>query len=87
MELTRKTTILMTPTQHDQMRAEAARRGKSVGQLIREACEQLYLKPPASERLAAIRELGELNLPVAEVAEMKAEYVADDKLTSGSEAP
>ncbi len=79
MELTRKTTILMTADQHDKLRAEAARRGKSLGRLIREACEQLYLQPQTSDRVDAVDAMGQLDLPVDDVARIKGEYIARDK--------
>jgi predicted DNA-binding protein len=65
MELSRKTTILLTPELHDRMTRLAARRGTSLGGLVREACMAHYGLVPREERIAAVEELGALSLPVA----------------------
>ena len=76
MELTKKTTILFSPEQHDQLSRLAAQRGTSLGELVREACERQYGIRPAEDRRAAVRQLAALRLPVGPVADMKRESVA-----------
>jgi predicted DNA-binding protein len=65
MELSRKTTILFSPELHDRLTRLAARRGTSLGGLVREACEAHYGLVPRDERIAAVEELARLSLPVA----------------------
>lgn len=73
MELTQKTTILLTPELHTRLTTLARRKGVSMGQLIRAAVEAQYGLIDASARMDAVRALGELALPVGEPGEMKAE--------------
>lgn len=73
MELSRKTTILLSPALHDRLVQLARRRGVSMGQLIRQAVESQYGWVDADERLEAVRALGALALPVGSPAAMKAE--------------
>jgi hypothetical protein len=77
MELERKTTILLTPALHARLQRLARTRGTSMGALIREAVEAQYGLTSMDERLAAVRELASLSLPVGTPAEMKAESVDD----------
>ena len=76
--LRKKTTILLTDTLHERLSGLAARRGVSMGHLIREAVEARYGIVDAEARLAAVHALGALDLPVAEVATMKAESLPYD---------
>lgn len=73
MELSRKTTILMSPALHDRLVRLAQRRGVSMGHLIRQAVVGQYGWIDADERLEAVRELGALSLPVGSTAAMKVE--------------
>jgi len=73
----RKTTILLPPQLHERLAALAEEQGSSMGRLIREACRQVYGATDRSEGLEAVRALGALALPVASVAAMKREYVAE----------
>jgi len=76
MELSRKTTILLSPDLHDHLTEIARQRGTSLGQLVREACEARYGLVSPEERGSAVEELGRLRLPVAAVSTMKRQSVA-----------
>jgi predicted DNA-binding protein len=74
--LTVKTTILLTPELHRRLTSYAERRGVSMGALVREACETVYgADIDRTARLAAVRELEALALPVGDVGDMKRESV------------
>lgn len=73
MELTRKTTILLTSELHERLSSLARRRGVSMGQLVRSAVEAQYGLVDSSTRQEAVRSLGTLSLPVGSPAELKAE--------------
>jgi hypothetical protein len=77
MELTKKTTILLPPDLHEQLSVLARERRVSVGHLIRSACRKQYCVVSKEERLAAVRELCRLKLPVGSVARMKRESATD----------
>jgi predicted DNA-binding protein len=84
MELSRKTTILFPPELHERLARLAARRGTSLGGLVREACQAYYGLVPREERITAVEELAALSLPVAEPAVLERESVPrpDDLLPS-----
>jgi len=73
MELSKKTTILLTPEQHAHLARTARRRRTSIGDLIRKACEAQYGLQSDSDRLSAVEALGELDLPVSTPGKMKQE--------------
>jgi predicted DNA-binding protein len=75
VELTKKTTILLPPELHQQLTDLAARRGTSLGALVREACTVTYGLVDQEARLAAADALGALSLPVDEPSVMKRESV------------
>lgn len=75
MELTKKTTILFPPDLHHRLSELAARRGTSLGELVRQACKREYGLASGEERLAAVRSLAALDLPVGTAAEMAGESV------------
>ncbi|MEO7363155.1 MAG: hypothetical protein ABI120_22670 [Gemmatimonadaceae bacterium] len=75
MELSKKTTILLSEAGHRQLAAVAARRGVSMGMLIREACEQVYGVVDTDDRVSAVGALTALSLPVGTPAAMKRESV------------
>jgi len=77
MELSKKTTILLSPDAHQQLTELAARRGVSLGTLVREACVAQYGLTDSETREAAVSALGRLSLPVGTVREMKRESVPD----------
>ncbi len=82
MELTKKTTILFPPELHRRLSNLAARRGRSLGDLVREACELQYGVVGSSAQVKAVRELARLELPVGTPEEIKRELVpgADELL-------
>ena len=75
MELSQKTTILLSPALHERLVALARRRGVSMGHLIRQAVEAQYDLVDAEERMDAVRALSALSLPVGTPDEMKAESI------------
>jgi len=77
MDISKKTTILFTPEQHRRLQALAEHRGTSMGALVREACARQYGLLEPEDRLAAVRELAALALPVDTPGRMKEESVPD----------
>lgn len=75
MELSKKTTILLTPDLHDKLSRLASNKGISLGEVIRQACEKQYGITSMSDRVDAVRRLAALALPVGDVATMKDESV------------
>ena len=75
MELSKKTTILFPPELHDRLSKLAAQRGVSLGKLVRSACEHQYGLATPEERLAAVKTLASLDLPVGTPQEMAQESV------------
>lgn len=79
MELTRKTTILLSPALHARLMELSAARRVSIGELIRQACEQSYGDQALERRREAFRRLTSLNLPVGAVEEIKRQSVPAPK--------
>jgi hypothetical protein len=77
MELTKKTTILFPPELHDRLTRLAANRGTSLGDLVRQACESEYGEPTQEEKIAAVRRIAALKLPVGSPRRMKQESVPE----------
>lgn len=77
MELSKKTTILFPPDLHERLSRLAAQKGISLGELVRNACEKQYGIVSREDRLAAVRKLAALKLPVRDPGEMKLESVPD----------
>ena len=75
MELSKKTTILFSDYSHRQLSELAARRGLSLGQLVREACATAYGIVDQETRVNAAAGLAALRLPVGTTAAMKRESV------------
>ena len=75
MELSKKTTILFSPDTHKRLTALAARRGTSLGELVREACVAQYGLVDSDTRVAAAQALAALTLPVSSPRDMKQESV------------
>lgn len=75
--INKKTTILFSPSLHALLTRLAEERKTSIGELVRTACERQYRAggPTVEEKLAALRRLTSLNLPVSDVATMKRESV------------
>ncbi len=79
MELVKKTTILFSAQQHALLTQLAQQRGVSLGYLVREACEVHYSVVSPETRLQAVKALGELRLPVVNVATMKRQSIPGPK--------
>lgn len=75
MELTKKTTILFPPDLHARLTRLADLKGTSLGELVRSACEKQYGLASTEERLAAVKALASLDLPVGTPEEMARESV------------
>ena len=73
MALEKKTTILFSPGLHKHLTGLAKQRSVSMGDLVRSACEAQYGYTSPDERLACVRRLIELSLPVGAPSEMKKE--------------
>jgi len=76
-KLTKKTTILFSPGLHQRLTRLAEQRGTSLGELVRSSCEDVYGAASAEEKVAAVRRMAGLALPVASVRRMKRESVPD----------
>lgn len=77
MELSKKTTILFPPDLYERLKRLAEQRQTSVGELVRQACEDRYHLYSVEERVRAVQELGDLSLPVGTPEEMERESVPD----------
>ena len=71
MKLTKRTTILFSPALHDYLTILAKRRGISLGELVRTACENQYGFTNPTRRIEAVSKLAALNLPVGDPRELK----------------
>jgi hypothetical protein len=77
MELSKKTTILLTPELHARLTELARTEGTSLGELVRRAVVDCYGLVGTDERVAAARQLAAMELPVGPPARMKRESVPD----------
>ena len=75
MELSHKTTILLSAGLHERLKTVARERRKSLGELVREACVRQYGLSDAEDRLAAVEAMAAMSLPVGTVEEMKQQSV------------
>lgn len=75
MELSRKTTILLSPRLYSMLKSISQARHTSIGELIRSACEKQYGISSEPDALAAAERLASMNLPVGEVRAMKGQSV------------
>ncbi len=75
MELSKKTTLLFPPDLYQDLERLARRRRTSVGELVRDACRAQYGIASREARLAAVREMAKMNLPVGTLEEMERESV------------
>lgn len=73
--LTKKTTILFSPTMYRRLAQVARAQGMSVAHLIRQAAIQCYLLPDRRTRLEAAQALAAMALPVADWSTMEQEIV------------
>ena len=72
-KLTKKTTILFRPELHRRLMRLAEQRDTSLGELVRSACEKQYGIGGSRERIAAVRAIGAMALPVCAPGQMKRE--------------
>ena len=77
MALTKKTIVLFPPELHRRLTLVAAERKTSLGDLVRRACEREYGVRSREEKLAAVRDLMNLRLPVGDWEQMERESVPD----------
>jgi hypothetical protein len=73
--LSKRVEILFDPKQYAELECEARRRDKSVGSLVREAVERLYLQPSREERLQAVERLVSQNFDFGSWEEVKEEII------------
>lgn len=79
MALTKKTLVLFSPELHRRLSRVAAERHTSLGELVRRACEKEYGESSRDEKLAALKRLATLRLPVSTPEQMKRESVPDPR--------
>lgn len=75
MELSKKTTILLSPRMHRLLATMAEQQGTSMGELVREACEVHYGLSGAPDAGEAVQRLSALELPVGTPHEMKQQSI------------
>lgn len=75
--LTKRVQVLLDPFQYQRLDEIARQRNRSVGALIREAIDQVYLQSVMDERLEAVRALAAMQLPVADWEQMEQESVEE----------
>ncbi len=75
MELSKKTTILLSPRLYYLLKRLSESTNRSIGDLIRSACEKQYGLHPESEALEAADKIATYQLPVGTPASMKQESV------------
>jgi len=73
MELSKKTTILLSPRLYKMLKGISEVERVSIGELIRSACEKQYGLPAESEAIEAVQRLSAMALPVGTPDEMKRE--------------
>jgi hypothetical protein len=71
--LSERVQVLLSPAQTQRLKAIARREGRSVGSLIREAVEERYFRQDEEQRLAAVRRMAAMSLPVGDWQEMERE--------------
>lgn len=79
MELSKKTTILFSPEQHEQLARLAEQRSSSIGELVRDACTEVHGFSMPEDRRNAVAEISRLSLPVSDVATMKRQSVETEE--------
>ena len=75
--LTKKTTILFPPGLHRRLTRLAEQKRTSLGDLVRSACEHEHGAVPAPEKVAAVRRMAALALPVSSPRRVKQLSVVD----------
>ena len=79
MELSKKTTILFTPRLYNMLKSISKAHKRSIGELIRSACEKQYGPIPEIEVVRAIDCLSSMALPVDAPDVMKHESIPGPK--------
>lgn len=69
----RRTQILLRDEDYGRLRQVAEERRCSMGQLVREAVEEVYLRQPESKRREAAQRLIQLQVEVADWPELEAQ--------------
>ena len=77
--LTKRVQVLLDPFQYQRLDELARQRDQSMGALIREAIDHVYLQSAVEERLGAVRALAAMQLPVADWEQMERESVEETK--------
>jgi predicted transcriptional regulator len=75
--LTKRVQVLLDQFQYQRLDEIARQRDRSMGALIREAIDQVYLQSAMGERLGAVRALAAMQLPVADWEQMERESVEE----------
>lgn len=75
--LTKRVQVLLDPFQYQRLDEIARQRNRSVGALIREAVDQVYLQDAVAERVESVRALAAMELPVADWEQMERESVEE----------
>jgi hypothetical protein len=73
--LSKRVEVLFDPKQYAELERVAHQNGKSVGGLIRDAVERLYLQPSREERLKAVERLVSQNFDFGSWEEVKEEII------------
>ena len=73
MELSEKTALLVSSDLHRQLTQLARQRGESLGELVRQACEAQYGIVSRESRVAAVRALEAMSLPVGDPEQIERE--------------
>ena len=75
--LTKRVQVLLDPFQYQRLDEIARQRNRSVGALIREAIDQVYLQDAVAERVASVRALAAMELQAADWEQMERESVEE----------
>ena len=75
--LTKRVQVLLDPFQYQRLDELVRQRDQSMGALIREAIDHVYLQSAVEERLGAVRALAAMQLPVADWEQMERESVEE----------
>jgi len=79
MALTKKTIVLFPPELHRRLTLIAAERHTSMADLVRRACEREYGCATREEKLAAVKRMTSLRLPISDIEQMKRESRPDPR--------
>lgn len=73
MALTTRVQVLFEPSQVTRLQAIAEAEGRSLGALVRDAVDRVYLSGDRAARLAAVERMAAMSLPVADWEQMERE--------------